>query len=210
MLEGSLIFSISFKSLQVSSLPPDCSISRPQSFAKILLKTSASSQARWWLKSPTSRAFATVSSLCLESSGSIHLDIGSVSIAENSNTILCLAAHAITKPVSKSALCATSTGLSPQNSINLRSAASSLSAPATISFEMPVSLVIKGVISRSGSTNISNLSTTSRFFILTAPISIIRSFAVAVPVVSRSKTIISSVSFLLSSPFIIMISSFIS
>ena len=115
---------------------------------------------------------------------------------------------ALIKETSKLALCATSTGELPQNSMNFSIASLSFGAPFTISPVMPVISVIRSGIDVSGSTNVQNSSKILLFLILTAPISIILSDTALSPVVSRSKHINSPSSALSSSPVTIGIISF--
>ena len=122
---------------------------------------------------------------------------------EYSCLILCLLHTASINELSNLALCATITGFSPQNSRNFSTASFSLGAFATIPSFIPVNSTIFGGIGFSGFTIMLKLSITLIFFSLTAPISVRRSFSTLSPVVSTSYTIISSLTLLLSSLFII-------
>src|SRR3712207_2558241 len=91
------------------------------------------------------------------------------------------------KDISKFALCATKTE-SLQNSINLGNTLSIVSAFLTSSFVILVSSVILYGILISGLMNVLKESIILPFFILTAPISMILSYSLENPVVSKSKT----------------------
>ena len=171
---------------------------------KIFASISASSHARWCSNLPSLRCFATVSSLCFPSSGSIARHITRLSILEYSWEILCLRQTASINELSNLALCATITGLSPQNSRNCSTASFSLGALATMPSFIPVSSTIFCGIGFSGLTIILKLSTIRIFFILTAPISVNLSFSTFKPVVSTSYIIISSFTSLVSFLFIIL------
>ena len=90
------------------------------------------------------------------------------------------------KPMSKSALCATST-LSPMNSIIFGNTLSIVSASFTISSVMFVTSTTLCGIGFSGLTKQENSSITSPFFIFIIPISVIFSVLNENPVVSKSK-----------------------
>ena len=95
------------------------------------------------------------------------------------------------KPISNEALWATN-GLPPIKVKNSGKTSLAVLAPLTISLVIPVSLTILGGITVSGFIRLLYLSTTSLFFIKTAPISVILSFIFDNPVVSISKTTNSS------------------
>ena len=98
------------------------------------------------------------------------------------------------KPMSKPALCATSTA-PRQNSRNIGSTASIAGASCTIAVVIPVSRTIWGGMSRRGSTSVANSPRITPPRTLTAPISVIASHGPPAapgrarpPVVSRSTT----------------------
>ena len=148
--------------------------------------TIASSEARWWLNFGRFRWFDTMSSLKRFSSGHSAWESASVSRNTGVKRMLCRLAVALMKPTSKWALCAM-IGLSPTKSMNILSASSSSGAPCTSLERMPVSSVMSAGMGICGSTKVLNSRMISPPEKITAPISVIRSFAALRPVVSISK-----------------------
>ncbi len=177
------------------------SLRRCRSCMKISPRTLASSQARWWWNLSSLRYFATVSSLQFFIPLSMERHIGTVSMYVLLNSMPLRSAAMRIKEVSKSALCATSTAFSPQNLKKACSASFSFGAFFTISSVMLVSSVILLGICFSGSTNVSNESVISPFFMRTAPISVIRSEVGLSPVVSMSNDMNSPLKSRFSLPF---------
>ena len=99
------------------------------------------------------------------------------------------AAAALRKPMSKGALCATSTAPRANSRNAGQDLARSAAAPRTIDVVMPVSVAMKAGTGTPGSTRVWNSPRTSPPRTLTAPISVIaRRCAGEPPVVSRSTT----------------------
>jgi len=98
---------------------------------------------------------------------------------------------AVTKPTSKSALCA-QRGRFPQNLRKSGRISPIFGAPRSIASVMPVRSMILPGSARSGSTKVWKVSSTSPRFMTTAPISMIASCCEDRPVVSRSNATYSS------------------
>ena len=157
-------------------------------FRKTSAVASASLTARWCPSRETPNCSQTMSSLCFFSSGRSERESSNVSRTVFFTSMPHFrSAFRRIKPVSKLALCATSTA-SWQNSRNLGKISVMTGASATISFVMPVSLVISAGMGRSGFTKVLKRSIILPSTTFTAPISVMLSVSLESPVVSISNT----------------------
>ena len=113
----------------------------------------ASSDARWWLKAGRSKCSATMSNLCLCSSGSRFCARIRLSMYVGSNSSPALRHPARMNPMSNSALWAAS-GRPSTNFKNAASASSGGGASASMASVMPVRPMISGVSRRPGFTKV--------------------------------------------------------